>query len=434
MANELFKINLGHLIGFIKTKTQKQYYSKKQKLQNKLKILEENFVKFFKIDIQKCDKKIKNILDDIRSKLTNPNFLKSYSELNYDLQIKELLSNKNQTFVYNDKLNSEIFFTNIQYFTQFYKSSHFNLDFLNLSNHYLNLYDKDEIKNVKIKCISNLYENDESHISVKNSKNSFKNTFNMHFSSLMDAKNISNDSNKFLRSKRPLFHSSKFKNYYLESKSQIKESNAIENKYSQNFINNFMQSIYSPNKALSEISFLGSKDKLSSNSKNQINKCNFLENNIHSSKFIEDYMQSIYNPNKALRSKVSFLNSVDMQNIFDCSNKFLRSKRSLFSSSKVKNYSLKSKKQTNKSNMIENIEDNMHSQKLIKDFTENRYNDPNKALRNKILLSNSTINSKNGFLKSKNSLKNNSLGNTDGNIYFSNFFGSLNSKNKAFKQ
>lgn len=315
MANRLFKISLDHLIGFIKTKTKRQYYSKKQKLQyKKLEILEKKFTLFFKNDLQKCIK-IKNILDDFRSKLTNTDFLKFYTELNYDLQIKELLSNRDQTFLYNNDLNSEIFFTDIQYFTQFYKSSCFNLDFLNLSNHYLNLYEKDEIKNVKIQFINNLYE-DERYISVKNSKNSLKNTLdtdNMYFSNFINTQKTFDNSNRFLRSKKLPFHSSNSKNYSLESKNPMKKSDVLKNInsniYFPNFNGDFMQSIYSnPNKALrSKISFSDSSINISNdflNSKNNV-KINSLEttsNNIYFSNFF-DYSKPKNTTEKAIHKK-----------------------------------------------------------------------------------------------------------------------------------
>lgn len=363
------------MIGFIKTKTQKQYYSKKQKLQYKrLKILKEEFECFFKEDIIQTKKNIKkikdkNILDDIRLKLTNPFFLESYSKLNYDLQIKELSSYKSQNFLYNDELNSEIFFTDIQYFNQFYKSSYFNLDFLNLSNHYLNLYGKNEIKNVKIQSFSNQHKNGTL-ICFKNKryslkfedsiKNNTSNINNTYFSNFMTnyRKNILDDSNKFLRSKRSFFDSTNLKNYVPKSENIIEKSNIPENinEYFSNFMTNHGQEDIFDN----SIKFFNStylkNDSLKFES--LLQKSNTLENannNAYFSNFMTNYGQNIlYDSDKFLRSKRSFFDSKNSQkfentieknnipenihecfsnfasnyrqNIFDNSNKFLRSK------------------------------------------------------------------------------------------------------------
>jgi hypothetical protein len=184
LTKSFFNINLNFLVGtFIKTKTIKQYYSKKQKLQpKKLNNLKEIFENFYKNNIEQIKENIKNrkvkfqshfnnILDDIRSKLLDMSFLNFYSEKTItNHQIKELLTNKFQTFLYTNEPDLEIFFTDIQYFTKFYKQKYFNLDFLSLANHYLKFYGKAEIKNVITQFESFTSKNDLYILSTKNAK------------------------------------------------------------------------------------------------------------------------------------------------------------------------------------------------------------------------------------------------------------------------
>ncbi len=169
MINSLFNIKFGPLLRYIKTKSSTQFYSKKQKLEigtNKLKQLKTFLETFYEKEIIKnknnievtqnskkqiCKVYLNELILSFKALLTNNSFKDLYSKnVRKQDQIDILSENECQEYLYNKEMNTEIILSNIEYFTCLYDGDALNFDFLSLANHYLKLYGKEEVKNVKI--------------------------------------------------------------------------------------------------------------------------------------------------------------------------------------------------------------------------------------------------------------------------------------------